>query len=189
MKPPLLINLGFTINQPDHWPRRHRGTRQPITGSDDQKGTRAQGLIAYQIKPTSPTRGLDIWRAGHTNPEIPQIPLHIVHGQKNVQYGIIMGRLVNNNPEDLSQQNDLDRPHKRKESLESQQELQALRRKEKQNQREPGSHTSHREILPHGTAQSNSGAQDMEEEAISSPQQSRSFRPYKPRENSSKAHK
>ncbi|MBW0481103.1 hypothetical protein O181_020818 [Austropuccinia psidii MF-1] len=101
--------------------------------------------------------GLDICRAGHRNPQNPQITLHIEHGQQIVQYGRIMGRSGNNNTGDLSSENDLDRRHK-KESLESQQELQALRRKINQNQREPGSDKSHREILPHGRAQSNSGA-------------------------------
>ncbi|MBW0591743.1 hypothetical protein O181_131458 [Austropuccinia psidii MF-1] len=162
MTPPLLRDLGFPRNQPENWPRRHRGRRQPATGSNDQQrtyhqGTPTQGLIPNQIQPRSPTRILDRCRTGPSNTQTPERPLHMEHGQQNVHYGSIMGRSGDNNSEDLSQANGLDRTYDRNARLEPQQEFQTLRRKSNQNQREPGSHTSHREILAQGRAQSDSG--------------------------------
>ncbi|MBW0584065.1 hypothetical protein O181_123780 [Austropuccinia psidii MF-1] len=143
MTPPLLRDLGFPRNQPEHWPRRHRGRRQPITGSNDQQrtyhqGTPTQGLIPNQIQPRSPTRRLDRCKTGPSNTQTPERPLHMEHGQQNVHYGRIMGRSGDNNSEDLSQANGLDGTYDRNSRLESQQEFQTLRRKSNKNQREPG---------------------------------------------------
>ncbi|MBW0469928.1 hypothetical protein O181_009643 [Austropuccinia psidii MF-1] len=51
----------------EHWPRRNRGRRGPISGPNEQKrnyqqGTPAQSPIKDQIKPGSPTRGMDRFR-------------------------------------------------------------------------------------------------------------------------------
>ncbi|MBW0462837.1 hypothetical protein O181_002552 [Austropuccinia psidii MF-1] len=67
-----------------------------------------------------------------------------------------MGRSGGNNPEDLSQADGLDGSHEQHESFESQQEFKALRRRKNKNQKEPGCHTSHREILVQGRSQQDS---------------------------------
>ncbi|MBW0460476.1 hypothetical protein O181_000191 [Austropuccinia psidii MF-1] len=118
MKPPLLIDIGFPRNYPVHWPRSHRGRRKPITGSNDQQRTHkqetpAQSPIPDQIQPRSQTRGLDRFRNGNTNPQTPERPIYMANVQRNAQYGSIMGRSGNNNPEDLSQENGLDGSHQK----------------------------------------------------------------------------
>ncbi|MBW0504882.1 hypothetical protein O181_044597 [Austropuccinia psidii MF-1] len=72
-------------------------------------------------------------------------------------YGRIVGRNRHKNTEDLSQEIDSDGSHGRNLMLESQQDFEALGGKRNQNQGEPGSHTSHRELLAHERAQSDSG--------------------------------
>ncbi|MBW0497706.1 hypothetical protein O181_037421 [Austropuccinia psidii MF-1] len=69
-----------------------------------------------------------------------------------------MGRNKNNNPEDLPQANCLAGIYGINEILESQKEFQALRRKRNQNQKEPGSHISHRQFLEYEKAQLYSSA-------------------------------
>ncbi|MBW0509206.1 hypothetical protein O181_048921 [Austropuccinia psidii MF-1] len=134
--------------------------RQPIPGSNDKKGTYnqgtpSQGSIPDWIQPRILTRVLDRSRTLNSNLQTPERPFLMDYGEKNVHNGIILGRNRNNNPEDLPQENDLAGSHGRNERFESQQDFQALRRRN-QNQRKPGSYTIHRKFLAYGRAQSSS---------------------------------
>ncbi|MBW0508341.1 hypothetical protein O181_048056 [Austropuccinia psidii MF-1] len=85
MTPTLLGDILFPRNNPEHWSRRYRARRQPITGPNDhqrtyQQGTAAKGLIPDKPQPRSPTRGLERCISGHTNSQTPERPLYMEHG-------------------------------------------------------------------------------------------------------------
>ncbi|MBW0472439.1 hypothetical protein O181_012154 [Austropuccinia psidii MF-1] len=99
--PPLPRDHLFPRNQPENWPTRNRGRRQPITRPNDtertyQQGTPSQSPIQYQIQPRNPTRGLERCRISHTNSQTPEIPLYMEDGQQNLQYGSMKGQSGNN---------------------------------------------------------------------------------------------
>ncbi|MBW0462909.1 hypothetical protein O181_002624 [Austropuccinia psidii MF-1] len=135
------------------WQRRNRERRKEITN----RGLLTKVLFQKKFKPEAQTGD---WTDAEQVMQIHKLLKDLFTRsmeKRNVQYGSIIGRNRNKNPEEVSQENSLDGYQGRKKSLELQQELQALRRKRNQNQREPGSHTSHREILADGRAQSDSG--------------------------------
>ncbi|MBW0561761.1 hypothetical protein O181_101476 [Austropuccinia psidii MF-1] len=161
MTPSPLRNVGFPRNQPEHWPRKQKGRKQPMTGPNDK----------------STTRGFGRFRTSHTNLKTPERPLYKENGQQKFEYGSIIGRSGNNIPEDLSQENELDGSHELNEGLEYQQRSKALRRKSNHNQREPCINTSHKKGLQMKAPSQIQVPQDMGEEPPSSQQQARSSRP------------
>ncbi|MBW0477035.1 hypothetical protein O181_016750 [Austropuccinia psidii MF-1] len=117
MSPAYLRDLGFQRNQPEdreglsRTRRPGRGHLENSGGWQDNEGDHINPAIHTSIQQKPQTRGLEKHASSSSAPPTPQRFISMEHGQQEVQPGVSLGRTWRKLPEDLSQQDRLQRPY------------------------------------------------------------------------------
>ncbi|MBW0511888.1 hypothetical protein O181_051603 [Austropuccinia psidii MF-1] len=162
MSPVNLRNLGFQRNQLED--REGLSTsRRPgrdhcgdSGGWQDTEGNHDHPAIHFPIKQEPQTRGLDRYGSSSSAPPNPQRFISMEHGQQEVQPGIPLGRTWSKLPEDLSQNNGLQRSYGNHQRLESPQAVQTPGGEGKQDKGESRNYPSYRRTAEPDRAYSDS---------------------------------
>ncbi|MBW0532543.1 hypothetical protein O181_072258 [Austropuccinia psidii MF-1] len=147
MSPIPLRGLGIPRNQPEErrglFKSRIPGFRQYDEWQDTEKN-HSHTPINLPIQQRPQNRGLDLHGSSTSDPPTPQIPVPVEYGAQEVQPVLKLGNPRGKLPEDISQRDFLQRTHGIYQGLESQQEIQTLKREGSQNQGESSHNPGYR---------------------------------------------